>query len=107
MRIWSSWTAVDVWLTGIVSPLLISGELGLPGSSSMKKLPSRKIRGRISAKASLWIGLPAPLTVKRTTVASPSRSAVITLPTSTPAMRTGEFLEMFTPFEKVALSSYP
>ncbi len=61
MRIWSSWTAVDVWLTGIVSPLLISGELGLPGSSSMKKLPSRKIRGRISAKASLWIGLPAPL----------------------------------------------
>ena len=34
------------------APLAISGALGLPGSSSMKKLPSRKIRGRISAKAS-------------------------------------------------------
>ena len=92
---------------GIVPPLSSSGELGLPGSSSMKKLPSRKIRGLISAKASLWIGRPEPSTVKPTVVASPSRSTEITSPTSTPAIRTGDLVEMLTPLAKVALTSYP
>ena len=95
---------MEVWLTGIVPSLPSSGALGLPGSSSTKKLPSRKIRGRIAAKASSWIGRPAPSTVKVTSVLSPSRPTSITLPTSTPAIRTGEFFEMLTPLEKVALS---
>ena len=73
VRISSSWTPVEVRLTGIVAPLSSSGALGLPGSSSMKKLPSRKIRGRIAAKASSWIGRPLPSTVKVTLVLSPSR----------------------------------
>ena len=94
-----------MWLTGIVSPLPRSGALGLPGSSSTKKLPSRKIRGRIAAKASSWIGRPAPLTVKVTVVASPSRSVEITLPTSTPAIRTGELRAMLAELAKVAFSS--
>ena len=92
-------------LTGIVPPLASSGALGLPGLSSMKKLPSRKIRGRIAAKASSWIGRPSPLTVKVTVVASPSRSVEMTLPTSTPAIRTGELLAMLAELAKVALTS--
>jgi hypothetical protein len=52
VRISSSWTEVEVRLDGIVASLSSSGALGLPGSRSMKKLPSRKIRGRIWAKAS-------------------------------------------------------
>ena len=92
-------------LTGIVSPLSISGALGLPGSRSTKKLPSRKIRGRIAAKASSWIGRPLSSTVKVTVVASPSRSVAITLPTSTPAIRTGELVAMLRRLAKVAFSS--
>ena len=94
-----------MWLIGIVPPLPSSGELGLPGSSSTKKLPSRKIRGRIEAKASSWIGRPASSTVKVTVVASPSRSVLITLPTSTPAIRTGDFSAMLAELVKVAFSS--
>jgi hypothetical protein len=45
--------------------------------------------------------------VKVTLVASPSASVLITLPTSTPAILTGEFFEMLAEFEKAALSSYP
>ena len=62
-----------MWLTGIVEPLSNSGALGLPGARSMKKFPSRKIRGLIWAKASSWIGRPLSSTVKVTVVASPSR----------------------------------
>jgi hypothetical protein len=50
------------------------------------------------------IGRPLPATVKVTVVLSPSRPTSITLPTSTPAIRTGELVEMLTPLEKVALS---
>ena len=92
-------------LIGIVPPLPSSGALGLPGSSSMKKLPSRKIRGRIEAKAFSWIGRPVSSTVKVTVVASPSRSEEITLPTSTPAIRTGDFSAMLAELAKVAFSS--
>ena len=34
------------------------GALGVPGLTSTKKLPSRKIRGRIANVASVWIGRP-------------------------------------------------
>ena len=94
-----------MWLTGIVEPLPNSGALGLPGSSSTKKLPSRKIRGRIAAKASVWTGRPPPSTVKVTVVLSPSRSVAITTPTSTPAIRTGELRAMLAELVKVAFSS--
>ncbi len=94
-----------MWLTGIVAPLPISGALGLPGSSSTKKLPSRKIRGRIAAKASVWIGRPDSSTVKVTVVALPSREVEITWPTSTPAIRTGELSATLAELAKVAFSS--
>jgi hypothetical protein len=68
-------------------------------------LPSRKIRGRIEAKASSWIGWPEPSTVKVTVVALPSRLVEITLPTSTPAIRTGELRAMLVELAKVAFSS--
>ena len=70
----------------------------------MKKLPSRKIRGRIAAKASSWIGRPAPSTVKVTVVVVSVAVGSITLPTSTPAIRTGELVEMLTALAKVAFS---
>ena len=95
-----------MWLTGIVAAAArCSGALGLPGSSSMKKLPSRKIRGRIAAKASSWIGRPEPSTVKVTVVALPSRLVEITRPTSTPAIRTGELRATLAELAKVAFSS--
>jgi hypothetical protein len=94
-----------VWLTGIVPPLSSCGALGLPGSSSMKKLPSRKILGLIAAKASSWIGRPEPSTVNLTLVAFPSLSVEMTFPTSTPAIRTGELRAMLAEFENVALTS--
>jgi hypothetical protein len=43
--------------------------------------------------------------VKVTVVLSPSRLVPITLPTLTPATRTGELVEMLAEFEKVALTS--
>ncbi len=39
-----------------MSPMV--GEPGVPGCTSTKKLPSRKIRGRIFSVASLWSGRP-------------------------------------------------
>jgi hypothetical protein len=65
------------------------------------------MRGRIAAKASSWIGRPEPSTVKVTVVLSPSRLAEMTLPTFTPAIRTGELVAMFAEFANVALTSYP
>ena len=80
-------------MIGIVSPSPIVGADGVPGCRSTKKLPSRKIRGRIFAVASLWIGRPLSLISIVTTAASvpACRSILVTLPTLTPAMRTGEF----------------
>jgi hypothetical protein len=60
---------------------------------STKKLPSRKIRGRILAVASERTGRPFS-SIRMVTIAPPSPpsapSTETTLPTSTPAIRTGD-----------------
>ena len=67
--------------------------MGLPGWRSTKKLPSRKMRGRILSSASLWIGSPF-LSICIVTRAAPLPLLIgwmsMTFPTSTPAMRTGD-----------------
>ena len=93
VRISSSWTGVAVWVTLIVSPSSSSGVPGEPGRRSTKKLPSRKMRGRILAVASSCSGSPSSSIWSTTTAASglsSSASISFTLPTSTPAIRTGE-----------------
>ena len=79
--------------TGTSPPSLIVGVPGVPGCTSTKKLPSRKIRGRILSSASLWIGRPF-LSISIVTRAAPlpllSGSTSVTFPTSMPAMRTGD-----------------
>ena len=115
MSFWSAvstspiWTGAAVWVTGIVSPLASSSPDGEPGSRSTKKLPSRKIRGRIFSSASSWIGRPRS-SISMVTRAAPlpdsTASIFLTLPTSTPAMRTGDLgLRLFT-FVKTAWNSY-
>ena len=90
-----SWTGAAVWLTGIGRPPSgTSGDEGDPGWMSTKKLPSRNTRGRIFSSASSWIGRPF-FRISISTRAAPfwrpvSASTFFTLPTSTPAMRTGE-----------------
>ena len=81
-----------VWEILIVSPVSSTGALGVPGLRSTKKLPSRKIRGRIFALASACSGSADFLSSSTSTAAlEPSRpSTALTLPTSTPAIRTGE-----------------
>src|SRR3954451_18863020 len=80
----------------------------LPGFRSTKKLPSRKMRGRIFASASLWIGRASSFSAIVTTDADePSLVSIfVTLPTVTPATRTGEFAARLFAFENAALSSY-
>jgi hypothetical protein len=60
---------------------------------STKKLPSRKMRGRILKVASRWIGRPF-LSIRMVTSAAwrPASTCPtpVTLPTLTPATRTGE-----------------
>ena len=75
----------------------------------MKKLPSRKMRGRILSSASLNSG-SAGLLISIVTMASPlpvffSGSTSETTPTFTPAMRTGDFFWMLLAEWKTALSS--
>ncbi len=81
-----------VLVTLIVSPSPKVGADGVPGLRSTKKLPSRKMRGRILAVASVWIGRPRLRISIFTTAASEpgSASTDLTLPMATPAMRTGE-----------------
>jgi len=69
---------------------------GEPGLMSTKKLPSRNTRGRTFMVASSWMG-SAEFFISMVTIAAPSPlppsstgSTFLTLPTSTPAMRTGE-----------------
>ncbi len=89
---WSSCTGVAVETILIESPDFISGAFGEPGLRSTKKLPSRKIRGRIFALASTCSGSAASSSSSTTFALSlPSTpSTALTLPTSTPAIRTGE-----------------
>ena len=88
----SSWTGEDVRVTLITPPSSSSGASAEPGRRSTKKLPSRKMRGRILAVASSWRGSACLLSESVTTdvlVSSPA-STLATLPTLTPAIRTGE-----------------
>ena len=76
---------------------------------STKKLPSRKMRGRILSSASFLIGRPLSC-ISIVTSAAPlplsTGSTFVTLPTSTPAIRTGDFgFRLFTSL-KTALNSY-
>ena len=107
VRIWSSWTGVRVFWMRIVSPSPSLGALGVPGWMSTKKLPSRKMRGRIAAVASVWMGRPlswiSMLTTAPWLTPLPNGSTSVTLPTLTPAMRTGEFLLMLLADLKAAL----
>ena len=72
---------------------------------STKKLPSRKMRGRIWIVASLWIGRPF-LSIRIVTRAAflslGRRSTEVTLPTLTPAIRTNEFGLMLFAVRKTA-----
>ena len=92
VRTWSSWTGAAVRVTFIVSPLPSSGEPAEPAVRSTKKLPSRKMRGRILAVASSCSGRPFLLISITTSAWSvPSFGLIsLTLPTWTPAIRTGE-----------------
>ena len=105
VRIWSSCTAVAVWVTGMSPPLERSGALGLPGRRSRKKLPSRNSRGRIVIVASLWIGRPSSSIVNVTSAMFPCELTLVTLPTLTPAIRTGDFGFRVVAFSNVAWSS--
>lgn len=108
-RIWSSCTGVAVCCTGTVPPSEIVAADGVPGFTSTKKLPSRKIRGLIVAVASVWMGRPwdSMRMVTRAAAAPPSLSILptpVTLPTLTPPMRTGEPLLMLLDVRKTACS---
>ena len=54
-----------------------TGADGVPGEMSTKKLPSRKIRGRIANVASLWIGSPAFSIVIVTSAARQALSSLL------------------------------
>jgi hypothetical protein len=108
VRTSSSCTGVAVCWTGIVAPSASSGADGEPAVRSTKKLPSRKMRGRILAVASAWIG--RPLSSIRIVTIAPSpprfaRSTLLTLPTSTPAIRTGDPGRMLFELANAARSS--
>ena len=88
----SSCTGDAVWVTLIVSPDFSVGEPGVPGLRSTKKLPSRKMRGRTLAVASSCSGSAESLSsIVSSAALEPSTPVTdLTLPTSTPAIRTGE-----------------
>ncbi len=89
---WPSWTGVLVCWTGIVPPSGISLAAGVPGSRSISQLPSRNSRGRIFTVASSCTGRPSSsIRIRITASSRPGSGCSIatTLPTSTPAMRTG------------------
>ena len=83
-------------------PSWATGACGVPGETSTKKLPSRKIRGRIANVASSWIGRPWLVIVIVTSAAWQALWALadglqpgsgltpVTVPTLTPAIRTSE-----------------
>jgi hypothetical protein len=78
-----------VCVIATVAPSSSSSADGEPGSRSTKKLPSSRIRGRTSSWASSWIGRASSLSSMVTRAAPSTDSTPVTLPTSTPATRTG------------------
>ena len=97
---------------------MATGALGVPGETSTKKLPSRKMRGRIANVASRWIGSPlssisivtsAVLQAVAVVVAVLQPGSVetpVTLPTLTPAIRTSESACSPLALEKIAWTVY-
>src|SRR3954453_10128162 len=78
---------------GSVSPFSMTGAEGLPGWRSTKKLPSRKMRGRIVSVASLWMGWAIlVISIVMTAAWRPpgAGSTFLTPPTWTPAIRTND-----------------
>ena len=115
MSLWSAfstspiWTGAAVWVAGISPSDSSSGADGEPGWRSTKKLPSRKMRGRIFSSASSWIGRPlSSISIVTLAASSPASTAstFVTFPTSTPAIRTGERVLMLFASWKYAVSSY-
>ena len=94
-------------MIGIVAPEESVGAEGLPGCSSTNQLPSRKIRGRIFMVASEWIGRPRFSISMLTRPVLPSRLRPVTLPTSTPAIRTGALVLMLRAVANTAFRRYP
>ncbi len=87
---------------GKVCPSFATGADGVPGETSTKKLPSRKMRGRMANVASSWIGSPSLVMLIVTSAAWQALCVVLadlhpgscatelTVPTLTPAMRTSD-----------------
>jgi hypothetical protein len=108
LRTSSNCTGVAVRAAGIVAPSSSSPDAGVPGDRSTKKLPSRKIRGRIRALASSCTGRPLSRSASVTVAdCAPGFvcSTFVTSPTSTPAIRTGECAPMPAVSRKAALIS--
>ena len=106
---WPNWTETEVWLIGIVPPDFSFGASGEPGWRSTNSLPSRNTRGRIFSWASVWSGSPDLLTsiVTRAAPRPPGRPVTeSTLPTATPAIRTGDFVCRLFTFWKTAENLY-
>ena len=81
----------------------------MPGVRSTKKFPSRNSRGRIFSVASACSGSPLSSRLIVTSATSVPRNSEMpwTVPTLTPATRTGEFFVMFTAEAKTAFSWKP
>ena len=79
----------------------------MPGSTSTKKLPPRKIRGRTFSSASSLIGSASSDSSIVTRPPPPSSASTsVTLPTSIPAIRTGERVPRLLVSSKSARSTY-
>ena len=92
---------------GMVYPEETVGDDGVPGCRSTNQLPSSRIRARILSVASRWIGRPPFVISIVTTPVLPTRSIELTVPTSTPATRTGDLGLMFTAVEKTPFRRKP
>ena len=82
---------------------------GVPGLTSRKRLPSRKIRSRAITCASSWSGSASSSSfiVTLTPAESPPMDSTFdTLPTSTPAIRTAVPSATGGAFSNTAFSSY-
>ncbi len=93
-----NWTGLEVCWTGIRAPSFSFGADGEPACTSTNQLPSRKIRGRILSFASSCSGRPLSSISIVTIAPAPSGppaltgSTLVTLPTCTPATRTGDLI---------------